>query len=244
MTPPVFTPRRLARLFVSDALNVSRDATLLFVFVLSALPAAALYAGRGALDRWAEASVGLAHAALYLEPVVLVMPGILIGWVVGFLMLEDRDDGPLLAVDVTPVGKEGLLAYRLVAAGAMCLAITLIATPAVVPGAGPGVTLAMAAAVAMEAAIVAIVLPALARNKVEGLALTKVLNLAALVPLVAALPSGWRFVAAPVPTFWLGELVGLSGRTGLGVPLTALAMLVVHGIVLVLIYRRFAGRKG
>ncbi len=36
----------------------------------------------------------------------------LIGWVTGFLLLEDRDDGPLLAVDVTPIGKCGFLAYR------------------------------------------------------------------------------------------------------------------------------------
>ena len=48
----------------------------------------------------------------YLAPIVFVLPALLIAWVTGFLMLEDRDDRALLALDVTPPGKAGFLAYR------------------------------------------------------------------------------------------------------------------------------------
>lgn len=239
-----FSPRRLARLFASDALNVVRDPTLVFVLLLSALPVSLWVWVGDDLVAWVEGRYGFADTAAWLGPILLALPAAMIGWVVGFLLVEDRDDGPLFALDVSPLGKEGFLAYRLLATITIAAAVTLVAVPVLRPGAGVGTALALAAMVALQAAAMATVLPAVARNKVEGLALTKVLNLFAFTPLLAAIPGGWRFLGAWVPGFWLGELGGFFGPPGLGAPLTAVLGIAVHIGALVLALRVLRSRRG
>lgn len=201
----VFAPSRLARLFAADIMNVSRDPMLLFAFVLSLLPSLGLYLGRNALDAKALEMFGLGGLSTIIAPMALVLPATLTGWVTGFLLLEDRDDGPLLAIDVTPVGKVGFLAYRVAVTGLAAALITLVAVSWLLPIATDhSLVVAM---VAVEAVIAAIALPAFARNKVEGLALTKLTNLLAVAPLLALIPSPWRYIGGLLPSFWLGELL-------------------------------------
>ena len=68
-----------------------------------------------------------------------------------------------------------------------------------------------------EAVIAAALLPALARNKVEGLALTKLTNIMAVVPLLALLPSPWRFAARAGAKLLAGEMTCWR-RTGSPIP--------------------------
>jgi fluoroquinolone transport system permease protein len=68
----------------------------------------------------------------------------------------------------------------------------------------------LAVLVALNAVIFAVVLPALARNKVEGLAVTKITNLLSLAPLLAAIPSPLRYAGGILPTYWIGELLVLT----------------------------------
>ena len=104
--------------------------------------------------------------------------------------------------------------------------------------------LLIAVLVAIEGVCVAVVLPAVARNKVEGLALTKVINLFAMVPLIAIVPSGWRYLAGFLPPFWIGDLLGLSTDARLPVALAAVLAVAVHIIVAFGLFRRLARRAG
>ena len=149
----------------------------------------------------------LTPSRVYVAPVALLIPASLIGWVTGFLLLEDRDEGTLLAIDVTPVGKSGFLAYRSGVTALVAFAITLFAWPLVIPDATAGMAFFIAALTAAYAVAAAVVLPAIARNKVEGLALTKLTNFAIVFPLVAFVPSPLRYIAGIVPTYWIGELL-------------------------------------
>jgi len=224
----LFAPRRFLRLLASDAMNIARDPMLLFAIVMSLVPAAGFYFGREAMDAAALDTFGLGGFSRYVAPIVLVLPAMLVGWVTGFLLLEDRDDGPLLAVDVTPVGKGGFLAYRIIATILVTAAITLYAAPLVVPQAGWGTAALLALLIGAEAALAAVVLPAIARNKVEGLALTKLTNLASIVPLIAVVPSPWRYLAGVVPSYWIGELLQLSGMSYLPLPAVAALAIAAH----------------
>ncbi len=98
--------------------------------------------------------------------------------------------------------------------------------------------------VGLQAVILAFAIPAISRNKVEGLAVTKVLNIAAIFPLLAIIPSPWRYLAAPVPAFWVGELLGLSTNPYLTLPLIIALGLLVHLSALWLFYRLLAARTG
>jgi fluoroquinolone transport system permease protein len=240
----VFVPRRFGRLLVSDATSISRDPMLLFATLLSVLPSVALWYGRDSVDAAAAASFGVDAFASYLVPVALLVPAMLIGWVVGFLLLEDRDEGPLLAIDVTPVGKSGFFAYRATAAVLVTAVITLMAAWLLLPERGWAMALLLAGLVAANAVLVAAVLPAVARNKVEGLALTKLVNLASVVPLLAILPSPLRYLGGIVPSYWIGELLMLSEHRYLPEPLVATLAIGTHLAAVWLLLRLLARRSG
>lgn len=223
----VLQPRRFLRLLASDAMNVSRDAMLIFAIILSIMPPVAFAFTRGPMNEAALDAFGVDEISRYVALFVLVLPAVLIGWVTGFLLLEDRDDGVLLAVDVTPIGKSGFLLYRVTVTALIGAAITAAAIPLVVPTIGLEAGILLVAAVAMESVLAAVILPAIARNKVEGLALTKLINIAVIFPLIAIIPSPWRFLASFVPTYWIGEL--LAGPAP-SVPtwVVATAMIITH----------------
>lgn len=203
-------PSSVLRLVASDAMSVSRDPMLAFAMAMSILPAVAFALTRSAMDAAALSAFGTVGISRYVVPVVLVLPATLIGWVTGFLLLEDRDDSVLLAVDVTPLGKMGFLTYRAAVTALLAALVTGVALPLVLPAIDVATALVVVLWVAAEAVLASAILPAIARNKVEGLALTKLTNITAVVPLVAFLPWPWRFVAAPIPTFWIGEVLNAS----------------------------------
>lgn len=240
----VFSPRRFARLFLSDALNVARDPTLVFATLFSLMPAVAFFFGRQPMDAAAAAAFGIADFSRYLAPVALCLPAYLVGWVTGFLFLEDRDEGTLTAIDVTPVGKAGFMGYRVSVTVALATVVTLFGAALVLPGAGWPFAFLLAGLVALQAVSAAFVLPALARNKVEGLALTKLTNIAAVAPLLAVVPSPWRYLAGVVPSFWVGELFGLSPQPLLPAPAVVALALAVHLVIAALLFRLMLRRAG
>lgn len=223
----VFAPRRFGRLIASDAMNVSRDPMLIFACVLSVLPALGLSMGSATLDT-AGAAARIPDLHSYLVPVALLLPAFLIGWVSGFLLLEDRDDGPLMAVEVTPVGKAGFLGYRLAVSAAITALITVLGIMLLLPEASGWLKLVLLLTVPADTVLAAIALLAFARNKVEGLALTKLTNLAAIVPLAAVVPSPLRMVAGVVPTYWIGELLGLPGEAAIPTAIAVAVLLATH----------------
>lgn len=242
MIGSLLMPSRLWRLLAADAANVMRDPLLVFVLVLSAMPAAGLGLWRQSMDSAALAAFGLPDLSRYLVPIALLLPASLIGWVAGFLMLEDRDGNLLPALAATPVGKTGFLVYRLASTAFATALVTAGALPILLPHASPWAKLTLFLVVPAAAIVYATILPALARNKVEGLALTKLTNLAAAIPLAALAPAPWRYLAGIVPTYWVGELT-LAPANALPIGLAAGLAALVHAAWSAILLRRFAGRS-
>jgi hypothetical protein len=238
----LFAPHRLWRLASSDALNVARDPILVLAAGMSLLPALLLAVFRAQIDAAAYSAYGLVELSRYIVPPALAIPAALVGWVTGFLMLEDRDEGTLLALDVTPPGKSGFLLYRVTITAALAIAITLYAWPLILPGANILVAVSAAVLVALSAVGFAVVLPVVARNKVEGLAVTKITNLLAMAPLLAAIPSPLRYLAGILPTYWIGELLGLSDIAAIPAWLAA-TLGVATGIAAVVVLLRLLARR-
>lgn len=206
----VFRPSRFANLLASDAKNISRDPTLMFAILLAAIPAICFSIWRIQIDNAALSAFGLANFTSYAVLLIITLPAFLVGWVTGFLLLEDRDDGPLLALDITPIGKGGFFTYRVTITALITASITLLACWLLLPEIGLARALFVTVLIAIESVCVAFLLPAIARNKVEGLAVTKLLNLATIAPLIALISSPWRFLAGVVPTYWIGEILPLQ----------------------------------
>lgn len=159
--------------------------------------------------RWAaEAGVRAAdHHAVAAAFLLLMLFPFLFGSLMGLLMLDQRDEGVLTALRVTPVSLRGYALYR----SALAAALTGVALLAALPVSG---LLTVSLPVALPAIVLASLLaplPALAlagfaANKVEGMAVLKAMGLPLFSPLVAGLVDDpWRWAFAVVPTFWPAE---------------------------------------
>lgn len=147
-----------------------------------------------------------------LVPVALCLPPVLIGWFIGFLFLEERDDGPHETILITPVGHTGILRYRIGVAWVLTVVVTFINCVFLLGELGTILQVAVSVLIGAEAAIIAILPPMIVRNKVEGLAMTKAFNIAAVIPLFALLSNPLKLFAGVIPTFWIGELIYDSTR--------------------------------
>lgn len=230
-------PLRMLRLMSGDAVNIARDPMLMIAIVLSLAPLAALHFTGPAVSDWGRAAFGVPDLARILAGVAFVMPASLVGWVCGFLLLEDRDEGTLTALDVTPMGKSGFVVYRVTVSAFATMLISALAWPLLVRDLPAVEGLTVAVLVGVETALIAMALPALARNKVEGLALTKLLNLLSLAPLAVLLPTPFRLLAWVVPSTFVGELLGLAAPLAPTAVLIAFA-LAVHAFFLLILMRR------
>lgn len=190
----------------------------------------------------------LDYGALLTSFMVELLP-VLIGMIVGFLLLDERDDGTLLALQVTPLTLGGYLAYRVTLPIVVSVIMTMVTVPLVglVPVTfGPLLVIALGAA--PLAPLFALFLAAFARNKVEGFALTKASGVLFVPPVAAyfvAPPWQWAFGVFPtfwpVKAFWVQQGVGgAAGGPAVSAPLVLVAIgIVVQAGMVWLLLRRF-----
>jgi fluoroquinolone transport system permease protein len=134
---------------------------------------------------------------------LMTAPGI-VGMVIGFLLLDERDARTLSALRVTPLSMRRYLAYRVTLPLLAGTATTLIGYPLIGFTGLPMMTLVPIAAVAaLSAPSLALVLAIAAPNKVAGFAVVKLLNMINLLPIVAFfVPRPIQYVAGVLPAFW------------------------------------------
>lgn len=159
------------------------------------------------LSALTEADLGWVVAPLSAYAVVGIGP-LIAGAVVGFLLLDQRDDRTLLALRVTPLPLGVYLAYRLAVPTLLAIAVTVAALLlAGAEGISPAEALLAAALAAPLAPLTALALLAFARNKLAGMALLKVGSLLLGAPLAALfLPPAWTPALGVVPTFWAAKV--------------------------------------
>ncbi len=128
----------------------------------------------------------------------------LIGYMAGFLLLDERDDGTLTALRVTPLPLAGYLLQKLllpVLLSALAVYIFVPVVDLVTVSYWP--LLPIAGVAALTAPIFALLLAAFASNKVQGLAVMKGLSLLLVSPIAAYfVPSPWQWLFGFSPTFW------------------------------------------
>lgn len=183
------------------------------------------------------------HVPAVLSPYYLVfdlltasMAPFILAYVSVMVVLEERDDGLARYLAVTPLGRTGYLVSRVgvpVLFGAVytvpLLAFLSLSSPAL------WLTLLLALAGGLSGVIAALLVPALAENKVEGMAITKLSTLLMLGLFAPFFVSGpLRYLAAPLPSFWMA-VVALTGQA-----LYMLPLLGVSFLWLLVLYRRFS----
>jgi fluoroquinolone transport system permease protein len=225
-----------------DLRNVRRDPLLAWALVLPLVVALVLRWAVPALAAWLHARFGfdlIPYYPLFASAYVLVAPAF-VGFIGGFLLLDERDDHVLDALRATPVSMNSLLGYRLGVPLATGLLVTVLGYPLLGLVALP-VSALLAAAVlgAFSGPILALFLGGFAENKVSGFALMKLFGAISDLPLVAwFVPMPWQLAAGLLPSYWPMKVVwqAAEGAPWLGY---ALAGLAVNGLVVGLLLRRF-----
>jgi fluoroquinolone transport system permease protein len=178
------------------------------------------------------------YQALFMSGYLMTAPGI-VGMVMGFLLLDERDARTLTALRVTPLSMPQYLAYRVALPLVVGTASTLVGYPLIGISPLPLNTLVAIASVAgLSAPLLALVLATAAPNKVAGFAVVKFMNGVNLLPVAAFfVPLPWQLAAGVLPTYWpmralwsaaAGEAyVGylITGAIVAGVSLVAVAQL-------------------
>lgn len=136
--------------------------------------------------------------------IALLLVALMEGILTGLLMLDERDEQLLSYYAVTPLTKSGYALYRLTVPFILGIigGIGLLLFSGLYSGplmeAVPILLLAAAGG-----PLYALALAAIAANKVEGLALSKVIGAMVLLPVASLfLPGAWGWVCAVFPTFW------------------------------------------
>ncbi len=170
----------------------------------------------------------------------LIMP-MMVGVVIGFLLLDQRDDNTLTALQVTPLSLSGYLAYRI----SLPLLISFVLTILMVPLAGiepvkPAAHLAAALCAAPLAPMFALFNATFAQNKVQGFAVIKASSVVSLPPMIAYfVQSGWQWLFGLIPTYWPVKVYWLlQAGSSLGW-LALVAGLAYEGFLLFLLLRWF-----
>jgi fluoroquinolone transport system permease protein len=192
----------------ADRRGVIRDGVL--IMLAGSVPLVAV-AGRVASTAgvsWVRQRHGVDLGA-YLPIVWVVLlvahTPIMLGTLTGLLMLEDRDAGVLPAIATTRASVGALLRYRLTATAvltAAALAIGFVVAGVDHPAGIVGSAAVIVAAAALSP-VPAMLMAAFARNRVQGIAVMKIIGLPLYLPVASwfvDVPARWLF--APLPSSW------------------------------------------
>lgn len=145
------------------------------------------------------------HLDVYLAPVMVLFGPLLLGTVLGFALIEEREQGTWLLLRVLPLDSRNILLYF---AGVSSLASFVTGLlSALIYGCPVADTLAFVAMTAissLSAPVMMLAMAALATNKIEGMAVSKILSIVLLTPAALfVLPMPWQLSVAWCPFYWL-----------------------------------------
>ncbi len=173
---------------------------------------------------------------------VILMTPVIFGLVIGFLLLDERDDGTLTALTVTPLSLNNYFTYRIVVPMLLSIVMAFFVYPIANIGNINSFSLLLAAIVAAPMApLFALALASIAQNKVQGFALMKVSGFISFPPIFAFfMESNWEIAFGIFPSYWSMKIFWLL-EAGQPYPwLLVLAGLCYQIFLIVVFIRRFS----
>ena len=233
----------LLKTLLSNDLRLGRRQFLLYFMLAYPLVwALVLRWGLSPFTEWLRPTFDLEpYYALIASGFLLLGPPLVFGFVIGFLLLDERDDRTLSAMQVTPLPFAGYLAYRCLVPVVLGIVMIWIIVPLadMVEISFLALT-ATAVVAALEGAAAALFVAVAAGNKVEGFALVKALGALPLAAVVAYfVESKWQLAFGVLPTYWPSKAFWIAVEGGGGFWVYLVVGLVFHLGLLWLCFRRF-----
>ena len=226
-----------------DLRNIMRDSTLSWMVFLPILLAMLLRWGLPALTirLLVEYDLDLTvYYPVFLSFFIVILCPVLFGVLIGFLLLDEKDDQTLTALQVTPLSLNGYIAYRVAVPMALSFVLMFVIFPLANLGDLNVSALALTAlASAPMAPMFALYLASFATNKVQGFALMKLSGFVLMLPIISYfVTSGWQYAFALVPTYWPMKVYWIMQAGEGGVVPFFIGAILYQSLIVVLLARR------
>ena len=234
---------KLLSLSVTHSKRIFRDPFLLFI---TFLPIFVSLMFRSLIPELQQLLINHFDLSLY-YPLIMVflimISPMFFGWVIGFSLLDDRDEDILAYMSVTPLQKSGYLHYKIIAP--VLISIIQGYLVIIIANLCPMNYLKLFPVIllmAIETPIFALAQGVLASNKVEGLAVGKLLGISLIGPFASYFfDSPIAYLAGIFPPFWITESYFNEGAHYW---LSLMIGLIIHLIILIGLTRLFNRRQG
>ncbi len=165
----------------------------------------------------------------------------LFGMVIGFLLLDERDDQTLTALQVTPMSLNQYFIYRITMPVVLSVLLVSITYPLVNIAPLPaGQLFVISLLAAPMAPIFALFLASVAKNKVQGFAIMKGSGAFFILPVAAYFfQSPWTLLLGIIPTYWPLKVFWMLTANESGGWVYVAAGLLWQGVLLFWLVRRF-----
>ena len=212
----------VAKLGPGDAKLVGREGMLILLLLFGAAIALVLRFGLPWLDGYLAQNNVMPGEAIPLRladtyPMLiaylaLYTGALLIGTVLGFLMLDEKDHNTLKALLVTPLPLSQYMLYRISVAVVLAFVIVtgqlLVINQALVP---LWQLLLITAGAALSAPLFALFIGIAAENKLAGFAFTKFLGIPGMLLMVSFfIGEPWQWLFGLFPPFWISKAYWLA----------------------------------
>ncbi|MDA3880992.1 MAG: hypothetical protein PF436_11435 [Prolixibacteraceae bacterium] len=234
---------RYHQLIRSDLKLIRRDPMLILSLLAPLLYTAMVIWGIPFMVEFVsvEFNTNIEKYAPFFKFFLMPVAPMLFGMVYGFILLDERDGGVISYLAITPLGKSGYLAVRMI----MPVLYSLIFNISFIYISGLDVYLNTFQAIllslimATEAPMMLLFLGAFASNKVEGIAISKSFGVLLIMLIPDFVFQGtWLWVFSASPIWWLQRAVFH--------PVHSWGYLfgsaIVHFVFILLLYRRFNRR--
>lgn len=222
--------------------SIARDSFMIFILVIPIFIAILFRFVMPILQGYLLQYFDLSEYYDFATIFILVMGPMMSGMVIGFNLLDDRDEDILSYMAITPIRKEGYLLFKVFAPMVMFFVQAIfilfifnignINFLKIIP---------LLVLLAMETPMYALIMASFASNKVEGLAFGKLMGISLAGPFLSYFfPSAWRFFGGVFPTFWISESYF---STGIFYGIFLLIGLVLHLVMLWRTMRIFIKRS-
>lgn len=233
------------RLGRNDSRVISRDSFLvgmsLYIFIISIVMRFLLPWANDLVQETDTFNFVLADYYPLIIGYLLYAGSLLAGMVIGFVVLDERDDETLKALMVTPITLGQYMFYRVLVPGVIGLAFVLcmflIVNTAVPP---IGLMILLAIVNGMTASWIMLILANFAQNKVQGFTVVKMLGSIGMVLFAAwFLETPFEYLVGFFPTYWFLKSYWLMLESDPGWITFMLIGIVYNTAVIWLLVKRF-----
>jgi len=168
------------------------------------------------------------------------------GFIYGFIFLEEKEENIWQVIQVLPVSGFKLVTSRLLVG----MIITTLVSFVLIHWGGivrfpVWKEIIVSAHFSLAAPLMALYLASFARNKIEGLAQVKVINILVIIPgIIYFIPHKATYLTGIIPTFWSFKSLEMANASLPQFSMFLIIGTLWYGVVLYLLYRKLKNYQG